>query len=398
VTDAILARQPIFDHTQARVGFELLFRGRIDATTSEGSADGAMVAGTVLRAVLGIGLDRLSEGTRVWINCTREFLVSRSWRVLDPSRVMLEVLETVVPDHEVIAACEEANARGYHLALDDFVFGEEWLPLLALAKVVKVDVLDRSDDDLETLVRQLRAFPVVLLAEKVETDDVRLRCARLGFELFQGYFYKHPETVVQRDLQVSDETALQLLSIVRNDDSTAADIEQAVKRDPGLVLKLLQIVNSALVGAAGVESIRHAVSIIGRSSLERWLVLLVMARAAKAGGRQREQFTLSLTRARLLETLSGPDTPSQRFFAGLLSMLPAMLQRAPEETIPALQLAPPVENALLRREGPLGELLSTIELHEAGRWDGIDAAQLEAIGAHYPAALQWALDQVALTI
>ena len=397
MSDAINARQPIFDHRQTRVGFELLFRAAADATSSVGSADGQMVAGTVMRAVLGIGLDRLAEGVRVWINCTRDFLVDRGWQVLDPARVVLEVLETVEPDDAVVAACAEARARGYRLALDDFVYSDAWLPLLALCQVVKIDVLGRSAAELAAVVRQLRPFRVTLLAERVETDEVRVTCAKLGFTLFQGYFYRQPETVVQRDLDVGESTAMQLLALLRSDDATTAEIEDALKRDPGLVLKLLQIVNNAATGVSGVESIRHAVSMIGRTSLERWVLLLVMARAARIGSRQREQFTLGLTRARLLELLPGEEAPSQRFLAGLLSMLPTLLLCPVQSVIPPLQLAPPVEQALVAREGPLGALLVASEAYEVGEWDRIDPALLAGMAACYPDALQWAIDQVALT-
>jgi EAL and modified HD-GYP domain-containing signal transduction protein len=156
-----------------------------------------------VQAVLGIGLDRLTEGERVWINLSRDLIVERAWEVLDPKAVVLEILEHVEPDAEVVSAITDARKRGYQVALDDFEWDEKWVPLLQLAHVVKVDVAGKTRAELELAVKKLAPFNVRLLAERVETDAVRAECAAIGFTLFQGYFYCQPETVVKRSCSTS---------------------------------------------------------------------------------------------------------------------------------------------------------------------------------------------------
>ena len=75
MSDAIVARQPIFDDRQKLVGFELLYRHSDDATTATGATPTVMASSTVVQAVLGIGLDRLAEGERFWINFSRDLIV-----------------------------------------------------------------------------------------------------------------------------------------------------------------------------------------------------------------------------------------------------------------------------------------------------------------------------------
>lgn len=403
MSDAIVARQPIFDDRQKLVGFELLYRRTEEATSASGVSPAVMASSTVVQAVLGIGLERLAEGERVWINCTRDLLVDRAWEVLDPQLVVLEVLETVEPDVEVLAACTEARKRGYALALDDFVFSEAWVPLLKLCQIVKVDVMGRTAEELRPIVARLKPFGVRLLAERVETDQMRATCAQLGFTLFQGYFYCQPETVVRRDLSAAEATSLQLLNLVRKESAATSEIEAAIKRDPGLTFKLLRIVNSASMGFSGIESISHALRLIGRTALERWLTLLVMASFSRNSARQREQFKLSLTRARLLELMSADGDRGQRFLVGMFSMLHVLLQCSMQEVVVKLQLSEGVQRALLHRDGAHGALLAAVEAYEVGDWDqverlgGGDDRLLTQIAAHYPTALQWAIDQVAST-
>ena len=380
MSDAIVARQPIFDDRQKLVGFELLYRHAEDATSASGATPTVMASSTVVQAVLGIGLERLTEGERVWINLSRDLIVERTWELLDSSAVVLEILESVEPDTEVIEAITDARKKGYQIALDDFEWDEKWVPLLKLGM-----------------------FKVKLLAERVETDAVRSNCAAIGFTLFQGYFYCQPETVVKRDLSAGESSALQLLNLVRNEKTATGQVEQAIKRDPAMTFKLLRIVNSAAMGFTGIESIPHALRLLGRTQLERWLTLLVMASFSSGGARQRELFKLSLTRARLLELMSDKDDRDQRFLVGMFSMLHVLLQSPMKNVIATLQLSESVSQALLERAGPHGALLAGLEAYEVGDWDrveqvtGNDDRALIQIAAHYPAALGWAIEQVKST-
>jgi c-di-GMP phosphodiesterase len=403
MSDAIVARQPIFDDRQKLVGFELLYRHAEDATVARGATATLMASSTVVQAVLGIGLERLTEGERVWINLSRDLIVDRAWEVLDPKMVVLEILESVEPDADVLAACIDARKRGYVLALDDFEWDAKWVQMLQVVQLVKIDVHGKTAEQLKPVVAKLQPFQVKLLAERVETDAVRAMCASVGFTLFQGYFYCQPETVVKRDLSAAESSALGLLNLVRNEKTPTAQIELGIKRDPAMTFKLLRIVNSAAMGFSGIESIPHALRLLGRTQLERWLTLLVMASFSSGGARQRELFKLSLTRARLLELMSDPADRDQRFLVGMFSMLHVLLQTPMKDVIKSLQLSETVTHALLERGGPHGALLAGLEAYEVGDWDrveqvtGNDDRALVQIAAHYPAALGWAIEQVKTT-
>nr|MCU0626905.1 hypothetical protein [Gemmatimonadaceae bacterium] len=176
MSDAIVARQPIFDLAQKLVGFELLYRHTASATNAAGATSAIMASGTVVQAVLGIGLDRLSEGERVWLNFTREMIVERAWELLPPSQVVIELLESIEPDAEVVAACAEGKRRGYTFALDDFEWDAKWVPVLQHVRLVKIDVLGKTPQDLKPLIRELLPYRVTMLAERVENGDVLEMC------------------------------------------------------------------------------------------------------------------------------------------------------------------------------------------------------------------------------
>lgn len=400
MSDAIVARQPIFDLSQKVVGFELLYRHSASATSASGASSSVMASTTVVQAVLGIGLDRLSEGERVWLNFTREMLVEHAWEVLDPRQVVIELLETIEPDEALVAAVAEGRKKGYTFALDDFVWDPKWIPLLAHVQLVKVDVLGKTPADLKPVVKELMPYRVTLLAERVENADVLEMCRRLGFRLFQGFFFCQPQTLTRRDLRADEVNALLLLDLVRDERTATSQIEATIKRDPGLTLKLLRIVNSAAMGFKGIESIPHALRLIGRTALERWLTLLVVASFAQGGATQRELFKLSLTRARLLEQVSDGEDRAARFLVGMFSLLHVMLQTPMRDLVAKLKLSDAISSALLDRQGPHGTLLAAVEAYETGEWGrvealtGYDERVLVQLASHYPDALAWAIEQM----
>ncbi len=129
------------------------------------------------------------------MNLPREFLIDRSLLAFPPDRVGAEILEDVTADPEVVNALSELRSLGYQVALDDFRLGDGRNELLPLANIVKVDVLAIDEAELEHTAQVLRAIDITMLAEKVETVADFERCRKLGFELFQGYFFARPELV-----------------------------------------------------------------------------------------------------------------------------------------------------------------------------------------------------------
>jgi len=172
----LLARQPIFDTHQGIYAYELLYRGDL-------STDGDVMTATVLSHALNqFGMDTITDGSPIFVNLSRQFLLSEFPKILPPDRTVLEVLEDVPADDEVIASLKYWKDKGFTIALDDFIsVKSDHVNLLSYADIVKVDILD-CEGDLESLLRNLRKEPVKLLAEKVETQEQYKLCQNLGFD------------------------------------------------------------------------------------------------------------------------------------------------------------------------------------------------------------------------
>jgi EAL and modified HD-GYP domain-containing signal transduction protein len=403
-TDVCVARQPIFGVAGHLVGYELLYRRASTDTAARGESREVMGPDVVVHAFLNIGLDRLTAGHLAYVNFTREMLLGGAFTLLPRGAVVIELLESVRPDEDVEAACADAVDAGYVLALDDFTWAPEYERLLDLASIVKVDVLDRPAEALDEIARRLAVYDVQLLAERVETAEVRAACAGLGYELFQGYYFARPEVVQKRTL-VSDERAIvQAMNVLRDPATNDNEVERSFQADLGLTYKLLRMVNTAAYGGRGIESIRHAVQLSGREELYKWLALMLVSSIAARGGANRELLRLAVQRGRLCELLAATTGRAREagalFMVGLFSLLDAIAATPLTELLESIALAPPIREALLGRRGPYAPPLAIAEAFERGAWGAVTRETHTAgidpstVGELYVQSLAWTRERL----
>lgn len=163
---------------------------------------------------------------------------------------------------------------------------------------------------------------------------------------------------------------MKLLGQITHDAETR-DIEATLKHDPQLSVQLLRLVNSvAFAPTTRINSFAHAITLLGRRQLQRWLQLLLYA--SRASGAQGNPLLASAAlRATLMEGLckaTGGDRAAQdeAFMVGMFSQLEALFSQPLATIIGPLHLAEEISAALLRREGRMGELLTLVAAAEQG--------------------------------
>jgi EAL and modified HD-GYP domain-containing signal transduction protein len=404
MSSVYVARQPIFEVGRGLYGYELLYRRDISIDHADGD-DTHMSADVIANALLGVGIRNISGGRVVFVNFSHGQLLDRSWELFDPETVVIELLERVENNCETLAACREMTSAGYKLALDDFVADERMHPLVELASIVKIDVLNRPVADLRGVADQLRPSGVRLLAERVETASVRDVCTDLGYELFQGYLFSRPETLTKSDVSASHLAVVQLLNLLQNPDTPDSALDAAFQSDVALCYKLLRIVNAAALGGRSITSIPHAVRLVGREMLHRWLAVLLVSSLGRSGDVSRELALTAITRARMCELVTVASAERRQagsaFIVGLLSLLDVLLEIPMPTILARLELSEDVKGALLARHGPLGTPLQLVEAYEKANWDAArglaleSAVPLDMIPTLYFDALHWASEQIA---
>ncbi|MBM3795995.1 MAG: HDOD domain-containing protein [Acidobacteria bacterium] len=363
--DVCLGRQAIYDRKRRVVGWELLFRTADGVRV--GLKDGTQAtAQTLLSSIVEIGLERITDaGEPVYLNCTREFLNQPP--LLPPDRCVLEVLEDISMDDSLLAALDHLRDQGYQIALDDFVYEPRLAPLAKREHIVKGDVLALGLAGLESQVRQLLPFGVTLLAEKIDSEKEFEACKRMGFDLFQGYYLRRPDTLTAKGAQTNKLSALVLLSECHKDDADLTKVARILSSDPGLSYKTLQLANGTLFQVhTPIASIPQAVAVIGLDALARWSTLLMLAGLSDCPPSYLER---ALERGRMCELLARQTGLAEQsaYLAGLLSILDSAMGVPLKDLAPRLPLSGEIRAALSDRSGSLGNLLEAVTSYEAGR-------------------------------
>lgn len=373
--NVFLARQAIY-HADRRIhGYELLFRRAVTETADvrDGNAATAQV---LLNAVVDIGLDKISTTLPLFINCTRELLLLEPF--LPPDRCVLEVLEDVEIDAAVLERIGRLRQQGYRIALDDFTLAGKQAAAVALADYIKLDVLALTEAELVQHVK-LRRPGMLLIAEKVDSESLMEHCRDLGFDLFQGYFLRHPEVLKGDCIPTGKLAALRLIGACQDPESSVQDVSATVTVDVSMTYSLLRLANSALFGRSRpVKSVEAVVTWLGRECLARWAILLTLA---SDRGCPVTYLEAALQRGYMCESLAaahGAEGTGTSFLVGLLSTLDSILDVPMAEILKQLRLAGDLQEALTRHSGELGQLLASALAYESGDVQALEHCGIDA--------------------
>jgi len=281
---------------------------------------------------------------------------------------------------------------GFQVALDDFFYDASWQPLVDRAQIIKVDVLDMTHDVIREQVALLAGFDGLLLAEKVEDQACYELCMELGFRYFQGHFFCKPKVITGKRAPTNRLAVVRLLAALNDSNSTVEELEALISQDVGLSYRLLRYINSAFFGVANrIESIHHALVLLGTRSVRRWATLISMSEVTD---KPHELLITAMVRAKMCELLADARDMKEvdsYFTVGLFSVLDALLDAPMEETLDSLPISDHLRDALLTHAGPEGDALECVLAYEDGRWADVTQFDLEPIAIRnaYLEAVAW---------
>jgi EAL and modified HD-GYP domain-containing signal transduction protein len=389
--DIFVGRQPIYGRRLELHAYELLYRGA-DVDYAEFSEGDRATSQVLLNTFTEFGLERIVGEHLAFVNLTRGFIVGEYPLPVPRTQVVLEVLEEVVPDAEVLEGLRSLRQRGFKIALDDFEYVSEREALLALADVVKLDVLGLGADEIRTRFERLKPLGMRLLAEKVETREQFELCRDIGFDYFQGYFLAKPNVVSGSSIPANSLNLLRLMAEFQSPDHDFERIAEIVSHDVALSYKLLRHINAAIYGMPRrIDSIKETVTYLGLSTVKNLACLFMLSGVDE---QPHELLVTAMMRARMCELLArtkGCTSPSSFFTVGLFSTLDALLGAPMERVVKKLPLAEDLQGALLEGQGPMGEALRCTLAYERGDWDAVGCLGLSRaeIKTAFLRAVEW---------
>ncbi|MDR2574081.1 MAG: HDOD domain-containing protein [Desulfovibrio sp.] len=405
--DVAMARQPIFDAEGDIWGYDLLYRTLSDTECADIKSDAVATA----RIIAG-GYKNARQGLRpsqkLCVKFPAPMIEAQVIRLLSKEQCILSILKGTPPTPGVLDALSEVKSAGYKLALEGYRGQDTLTPFLALADMVKIDILDCDTQELQTAAARAQEHQCVLIAEKVENFAMREQGLKLGCGLFQGFFFSKPEVLYHKAPTNSQVERMHIFSLLSEKPINIEALNAAILHMPLLTARLLAFVNSPHFSFnKQINNVLTALRLMGHVTFTQWLCVNVLG-ALDDGPAAFELAFLASQRAKFLEILgekardcsrlpSGIE-PQTLFLAGLFSLLESILKIPLTSILDGVPLVPGMLDALLGKKSPYSLWLDILEHYQRGEWDeaiglaegvGLTEADLSAAWTY---SLNWSSD------
>jgi EAL and modified HD-GYP domain-containing signal transduction protein len=222
------------------------------------------------------------------------------------------------------------------------------------------------------VLRAWKAAGLSLIARGLETREQFELCKTLGFDLYQGFFFRCPQLVTGRGIPAHKVILGRIMARLGDPQLETEELDGMIRQDPGLTYRLLVIANSALYAPPTVvSSLRQAMMMLGFERVRRILGVVAVAGVMDE---PREVAFGAVQRARMCEVLGAATSVPQPslFMVGLLSVMDALLGRPMSEVVSAIAVAGDLAEALLARGGEAGRVLAAVDAHERASWETVE--------------------------
>lgn len=290
-----------------------------------------------------------------------EALTAPVLALLPANRVGLVIKAEALASNSAARQLAELHAYGYRIWLDGDIPEGAKAPA-ALRSVA------RGCDLAALPPGRLVALFGPHLAHGVDSARRFSECENAGFDWFGGDYPLDPDAAPSPDDDGSSRRRILTLLGLLARDAESRELEHQIKQDPALAYHLLKLVNSAAFAVSTqITSFAHAITVLGRRQLQRWLQLLLYARQ-QPDGLPNLLLPLAARRAAQLEALcreAGGDRDAQdlAFMTGVFSLLDRLLHMPMAAIAADLYLPDDVAGALVERRGQLGAWLRLTETH-----------------------------------
>lgn len=393
-------KHPIMDSKRKLWGYELLASSgesgdQLACSARETPADG-------LASSTFIGIQQAVErGKRLLIGFDERCILEKAPYAFSPDQCAVKFHGNVTDPQALIEALQALKKDGFLVAVDALVDPPQRLKLFSLADIITLDMGIGLDP--KALPKAAQKFKAKTLAERVRHLQQYSDLSALGFDLFQGAFFKEPEIIAERRLTSHQISRINILRLIEVDDPDFDALAKAIQSDVSVSFRLLSYLNSAAFGfPQKIQSIKQAIMVLGVNKMKNWLRAVLLADMASPGDTPQELVLLSLQRAKFLESVTKKYDywdydPGSLFLLGLFSLIDAILGMPMRQVVDHLPLDQRLKSALNRESNneyqPLLELVDAIENAD---WPQLEARtqrlsfDQDVIKGLYTEAMTWA--------
>ena len=371
--ETFVARQPIFDINKVVVAYELLYRDS-DKNYFNNSISSSKATSILLaNSYFSIGIENLTFNHRAFINFDKKLIENDIPMLFNRNSIVVELLEDIKPDANFINKIKKLKLHGYTIALDDFTYNYPYEELIELCDIIKVDFLLNSPSQIQEIINTYKKEGRIFVAEKIETHEIFSFAKKIGYDYFQGYFFSRPNILEYKSVSGNSAEYINILEELNTKEPSYNKISKMIERDLRITYKLLKLVNSKFVVVKEINSVKHALAVLGIKEIEKWVTLLMIQDSKSSFSS--EIIKSAIFRSKFGELLAENSKYNKKknelVLLGLLSVIDILLNRPMEDIVKDLPLTNDIKNALLGISGPFSNIYDLVCEYEKGSWEKV---------------------------
>jgi len=284
---------------------------------------------------------------------------------------------------ETIDKLKNLNKNKTVFVLENIDSVDEIKPqLLECIDYIIIDIAKQSNVNMSDFNKKLKIKydnKIKTIAKGIDTREEFELAQEVGFDYFQGIFFKKPDKV-QTEIPGHQNNYMILLKELNNESLKFERLKEIIQRDMSMTKSILKTINNAYTGY-NVSSIKDAAIMLGINGLKKWsMIYLVEGLGAH---KPDILFINALSRANMAENLSimfGEEEFKDEYFVmGMFSIIDAFVDVEKEVILNEIGLSNKIKKAILNYEGTMGDILSIVEA-----FDNVSNEDIKKIKESYP--------------
>ncbi len=393
----LIARLPVFTAQEKVFAHELSFGFNPVELLADPEAMNNIPADIAVSLFAGVDQPGRRK-RRVLVEIAPSLLTDKAVNRLSKKTAILLLSDAFVPTAEQVEAVKKLKGDGFRIAMGAFALEGDLQEMGVLADIIVVDFTGLSESDLRLIPIWCGRQKIQTLAHGLMTRDAFELAKGLKYDYFHGPFFYEAKIVSRDTIPVFKLNYLRLLQEINQADISFNKLDEIIKQDVSLTLKLLKYINSAAFGLRNeIESIKHALNMLGTRQVAKWASMVSMTNMGE--DLPEEALVTCVVRGRFLEQLGNRlghiGRGDDLFFMGIFSMIDLFFGRPKKEVLQDIPIKEDVKAALLGGESPFKNLFEAVMAYEEGEWDPLHThlATLgmpeEEVPDLYFAALDW---------
>lgn len=377
---AYIVRQAILDESQEVLGYEILYKEKID--DKQDKSTDVKAASAIESFLTQLDSDKFLAGKIAFVNFTPNLLLRNIPKIFTPQKLVIQIDDDTIINPAAQRQVYEYKKKGYSIAINGFEFALRYFSILDVVDIIKVNI-EGNKESLSNIVNIGKSFNKDLIAYNVNDEDSYRIAKKLGFSFMQGSYVSEVIPTAIHKLNHMQSNFFQLMVAVTKDEPNVDEIEIIISRDVTLTFSLLKLVNSAYFALRHrAKSVKQALVILGLGQLKQWIYLLSFKQ--DDGTMPDELIKISFLRAKFAEELlifakDMPISKSEAYLIGMFSTLGKLMDVSLEEALSEISVSDEIKLALIKQEGRSGLLYSLVLAYEKADWKNmaVYAEQLE---------------------